>query len=189
MIHQTKKSKTRAVRNAGFGLQDVYRKLEAAYDDGLIKAIGVSNFNVQTLNDTLTYCRVPPAVNQIELNPYLSQPELRQFCADNNVTVTAYAPLGAPGLMEGKTDVPVLSNDTIVEIAKKHNKTPAQVLIRWAIEIGVAVIPKSVKDHRIAENFESASFELSKEEVEAISKLDKSLRLFKQDWMSVPLFF
>lgn len=106
-------------RLPGFGLQDVYRELEKAHAKGLIKAIGVSNFPVISLNDCLNYAKVPPAVNQIERHPYLVQPQLVKFCHDNNVAVTAYASLGAPGLPRSVA-VPLLEDSTIAEVTFLH---------------------------------------------------------------------
>jgi len=175
----------------GFGLQDVWRAMEACQQDGLTKSIGVSNYNAQSLNDLFNYAKVQPAVLQIERHPYLSQKEIVAFCKTNGVAITNYAPLGAPGLFTGQEE-PLLSNPRVLEITKKHNKTPAQVLIRWGIDTGTIVIPKSVKAHRIAENFNVLDFELSADDLSALDvldRLDRNGRLFDQDWMGVPTFF
>jgi len=174
-------------RLPGFGLQDTWRQFEKAYEQGLVKAIGVSNFNIQTLNDCLNYAKIAPAVNQVERHPYLVQPKLVKFCKDYHVAITAYASLGAPGLQRG-ISVPLLEDATIAEIAKKHNKKPSQVLLRWSLEENVIVIPKSVTVERIHENFNILDFTLTPEEVEKISSLDQNLRSFTQEWFGCPIF-
>lgn len=179
--------KFRPVRQ-GWGLQDLWRKMEEAHGSGLTKAIGVSNYNVQTLNDCLMYAKTLPAVNQVERHPYLAQPELMKFCTENGIVTTNYAPLGAPGLF-GEQKVPQLNHPVIGAVAAAHKKTPAQVLIRWGIDTGSIVIPKSVKEHRIQENFNVLDFALSPEELKAIATLDVGGRSFMQDWMGVPTFY
>lgn len=179
--------KFRPVRGQGWGLQDIWRGMEACQEAGLTKAIGVSNYNAQTLNDCLCYAKIAPAVNQIERHPYLAQPEMMAMCKANGVVVTGYAPLGAPGLF-GASEQSVLSHDTITGLAKKHSKTAAQILIRWSIETGAVSIPKSVKTTRIQENFNVWDFKLSEEDLAEIAKMDSGRRLFLQDWMGVPAF-
>eukprot|EP00808_Paulinella_micropora_P007347 g2447.t1 len=182
---------SKPVRGLGWGLQDVWREMEAIYAAGLVRAIGVSNWNVQLLNDCLGYAKVPPAMNQIELHPYLPQHELRAFCAQNNVAITAFAPLGAPGTCGDMAKVPPLKNEVVLQVAQKHKRTAAQVLIRWCLEIGSVCIPKSVNPDRIKENFGALEFALDKQDLEL---LDKELiryrqRFFPQDWHGVPVFF
>jgi len=172
----------------GVSIESVWRKFEAIYDAGKAKAIGVSNFNTAIFNDLLNYCRIKPAVNQIERHPYFIQKRHIDYCRSEGVEITAYGPLGAPGLMGGKEDQPLLENPVILEIAKKHNKTAAQVLIRWSIEHKVVVIPKSIKPERIEENFKVWDFKLSAEEMKAIDNLDKNQRYFLQDWYGIPVF-
>ena len=120
---------------------------------GLTKAIGVSNFNVALLYDLLHTARIPPAVNQVEVHPYLTQPELLSFCRRKDIHVTAYSPLGS--------GMGVLQDPTIAAIAAKVGRTPAQVLVRFALQRGISVIPKSVTPTRIVENFSVNDFELS----------------------------
>ena len=105
----------------------------------MCKSIGVSNFNIRQLKKLLEEAEIPPAVNQVELHPYLQQHELVNFCKDNNIHVTAYSPLGSPNPRPSLNDTdPVLMLDPVVlEIAKKHNKSPAQILIRFHIENGL----------------------------------------------------
>jgi len=181
--------KFRPLRAQGWGLQDIWRGMEEAFTQGLAKAIGLSNFNAQTINDCLCYARIPPAVLQIERHPYLQQPELLSFCEANGIVVTGYAPLGAPGLYGAKMQEPPLSNPVVVSIAEKRKVTPGQVLIRWGIDTNCVVIPKSVKPARIRENFDVLGFKLSEEELAALKALDCKERLFLQNWSGVPTFF
>jgi diketogulonate reductase-like aldo/keto reductase len=171
----------------GVSIQTIWRKFETFYDAGKTKAIGVSNFNTAIFNDLINYCRIKPAMNQIERHPYLIHKRHIDYCRSEGVEITAYGSLGAPGLMAG-VDQPLLSNPVILEVAKKHNKTAAQVLIRWSIEGKVVSIPKSIKPERIEENFKVWDFKLSEEEMKAIDNLDRSRRYFQQDWFGVPLF-
>jgi len=177
------------LRSRGWGLQDVWRSMEAMQKDGLAKHIGVSNYAAQALNDLFMYARVAPAVLQIERHPYHSQKEILQFCKTNNVVVTNYSPLGAPGLpLYSGQDAPLLSNPVVLELAKKHGKTAAQVLIRWGVDTGTTVIPKSVKAHRIVENFDVQDFALGEDDLAALAGLSRQGRMFMQDWMGVPAF-
>lgn len=183
---------SRASRRAGFSLIDTWRVLEAAHDEGVVKAIGVSNYPAALLNDLQNGCRIMPAVNQIERHPYLTQPDNINFIKSLGVSVTAYAPLGAPGIctdeFKAKELKVPLENDVVLRIAVKHNKSAAQVLIRWSVDSGIVVIPKSVSPNRIAENFNVFDFRLDADDVAAINALNRDLRTFKQDWMGIPTF-
>merc|ERR1712137_1122732 len=127
-------------------------------------------------------------MNQIERHPYFTQPEHVSFCLGNGVPVTAYAPLGAPGSYGKNAQDPLLANQVLSTIGAKYSKTNAQILIRWSIDSGVVVIPKSVKPHRIQENGNVLDFSLTSEEMDQINALNKNARMFKQDWMGVPTF-
>jgi diketogulonate reductase-like aldo/keto reductase len=126
-----------------------WQEMEKLVDAGKVKSIGVSNFNVNRLKELLQYARIKPAVNQVELHPYLPQQELLDFCTQHGIHLTAYSPLGStPG-----PDT-ILNDSVVSEIAQKHGKTNAQVLISWAIQRGTSVIPKSVTPERIRSNFQ-----------------------------------
>jgi alcohol dehydrogenase (NADP+) len=181
--------KFRPLKAQGWGVQDIWRGMEEGFKLGLTKAIGVSNYNAQAISDCLCYAQVPPSVLQIERHPYLQQPELISFCHANDIVVTGYAPLGAPGLYGAKAQDPLLSNAVVVAIAEKRKVSTGQVLIRWAIDSGCAAIPKSVKPARIHENLGVITFRLSEEELEQLRSLDCKQRLFLQNWAGVPTFF
>jgi len=134
------------------------------------KAIGVSNYQVYHLENLLNEATVVPAVNQIECYPYLAQKELVDYCRLQGIRAEAWGPLGA-----GKSDV--LSNIIITGIAKKHDKTPAQIVLRWNVQRGVIVIPKSVHENRLVENLNITGFNLTTDEMNQINGLDKNLRL------------
>lgn len=147
---------------------DTYRAIERLYEEKLIRVPGVSNHHEHHLEKIFAVANVKPMVNQVELHPYLTQESLRAFCAEHNVAVTAWSPLG-----RGK-----LLNDPIIdEIAKKYGKTIAQVILRWHYQNDVIIIPKSVTPSRIEENFHIFDFELTNEDMDTISKLNKNERV------------
>jgi 2,5-diketo-D-gluconate reductase A len=147
---------------------DAWRAFERLYADGRVRAIGVSNFLPEHLTRIMDEGEVVPAVNQIELHPYLQQAELRAFHAEHGIATEAWSPIG-----QGKG---LLDDPALTPIAAKHGKTPAQVVIRWHLQLGNVVIPKSVTPARIAENFEVTGFELDTEDLAAIAALDAGRR-------------
>ena len=155
-----------------------WQTLEEFYRDGRARSIGVSNFQPHHLRRLHGESEITPAVNQIEVHPYLTQDDVRVFCAEHQIAIEAWSPL-AQGL--------VLDDPTIVSIAKAVGKTPAQVVLRWHIERGDIVFPKSVTPARISENIDIFDFELSGEDVEAITALNKNQRTGpdpdKFDWI------
>jgi len=175
-------------KRAGYGLQDTWRAMEALVDAKLVRAIGVSNFGSALLTDMQNYARIMPAVNQIELNPYLVQAEHRAYCKELGIAITAYGSLGAAESAQDKLNVPLLSNPVIGKLADKYKKSAGQILLRWAVQQDVIVIPKSINPERIAENFDVFDFNLADEDLAAVSALDQKLRVFKQSWPGVPLF-
>ncbi|HEY4527410.1 MAG TPA: aldo/keto reductase [Candidatus Paceibacterota bacterium] len=170
-------------------IRETWEAMEALVDAGFVKAIGVSNFTATMLIDLLSYARIKPAVNQIELHPYLQQSALVEFCRFHGIAITAYSPLGSPGNY-GNTDLPTPSMDPVVNgIAKNHKKSPQQIMIRWAMERGTTPIPKSVTPARIQENIAVFDFELSENEMRAIKKIDKHLRFVDPyAWWKIPYF-
>jgi diketogulonate reductase-like aldo/keto reductase len=151
-----------------FSLQAMEKLAKA----GKIKSLGLSNFNAQQLQDVLDNCEIKPVTNQIELNPYLQSDELVEFCKQNNIAVTCYGPIGCGQAHTQRPGLPtVLENETIIEIAKAHNKSPAQVCIRWSIQKGLVPLPKSVTPSRISQNIEVFDFSLTGEEMLKIKAL------------------
>lgn len=138
-----------------------------------MRAIGVSNFPVEHLAELLDKATVVPAVNQIELHPYHQQPEVQAFGAKHGILTQAWSPLGGITFYnEGGKHPSTLEDPTVARIAAVHSKSPAQVMLRWHLHEGRSLIPKSTKPYRIAENFEVFDFELSDDELAAISGLD-----------------
>ncbi|MCM2386903.1 aldo/keto reductase [Streptomyces sp. CWNU-1] len=148
---------------------DTYRAFEKLLQDGRVKAIGVSNFLTEHLEQLIQKTSVVPAVNQVELHPHLQQDELREFHAQHGIATEAWSPLGqGKGLLE----VP-----TVIAVAQKHGRTPAQVVLRWHIQLGNVVIPKSVTPSRIRENLDVFGFELDTDDLAALRALDEDRRL------------
>jgi 2,5-diketo-D-gluconate reductase A len=148
---------------------DTYKAFEKLYADGRAKAIGVSNFLPEYLEKLIDATSVIPAVNQIELHPHLQQLASREFHAEQGIATEAWSPLGSG---KGLLEVPA-----IVAIAQKHNRTPAQVVLRWHIQLGNVVIPKSVTPSRIKENIDVFDFSLDAEDIAAISALNEDRRI------------
>ncbi|MEM8614567.1 MAG: aldo/keto reductase [Cyanobacteria bacterium P01_H01_bin.105] len=156
-----------------------WSEMEGLVDEGLCRHIGVSNFSMAKLQDLLENGRLKPEVNQIELHPYLQQPAMLEFCRDNNIYLTAYAPLGSsdrPDSLKANDEPVLLENSTIAAIAESHGATPAQVLLSWAMQRGTAVIPKSVNLARIEQNLAAAEVSLTDADMQTIAALDLNRR-------------
>jgi 2,5-diketo-D-gluconate reductase A len=153
---------------------DVYgswRAMEESYREGRIRAIGVSNFQPDRLMDLIVHNEVVPAVNQIETHPFCQQIEAQKFLEENNVQIESWGPFA-----EGRNNI--FQNELLLSIARKHERTVAQVILRWLTQRGVVVIPKSVRKERIVENFNIFDFELGHEDMGAIVALDTGQSLF-----------
>ncbi|KAJ8680128.1 hypothetical protein QAD02_015915 [Eretmocerus hayati] len=157
---------------------DTWKGMEGVLAKGLTKNIGVSNFNSQQIERLLANCKVKPVTNQIECHPYLIQKQLSEFCKQKNIVITAYSPLGSPDRPWAKPDDPKLMDDEkLVKLSKKYNKSPAQVLIRYQLDRGHVVIPKSVTKSRILENSQVFDFKLSAEDIAYIDTFDCNGRI------------
>ncbi|MDN4602366.1 aldo/keto reductase [Paenibacillus sp. F6_3S_P_1C] len=153
---------------------DVYgswRAMEELYREGKIRAIGVSNFQMDRLIDLMIHNEVVPAVNQVETHPFNQQVESAAFMKENNVQIQSWAPFA-----EGRNNM--FQNEVLVSIAEKVNKSVAQVVLRWLIQREIVVIPKSVRKERMVENFNIFDFELSQQDIESITALDTKQSLF-----------
>jgi methylglyoxal/glyoxal reductase len=148
--------------------KEAWRALETLYKEGRVKAIGVSNFQVHHLEELMKEAEMKPMVNQVELHPRLTQKDLQAFCQNNGIQLEAWSPL-----MQGQ----LLDNEVLQKIADKHNKSVAQIILRWDLQNGVVTIPKSTKEHRIVENANVFDFELTKEEMEIIDNLNQNDRV------------
>ena len=147
---------------------DTWRALEKLYNDGLVRAIGVSNFHIHHLKDIFEVSGIVPVVNQVEYHPLLAQRELHAFCNSHNIVLEAWSPL-----MQGK----LLDDPALTEIAAKYGKSVSQVILRWDLQNGVITIPKSVNPERIAQNGDIFDFELSVEDMERIHAMNKEQRV------------
>ncbi|KAJ1418977.1 NADP-dependent oxidoreductase domain, partial [Sesbania bispinosa] len=147
-----------------------WRAMEALFDSGKARAIGVSNFTSKKLQDLLDVARVPPAVNQVELHPGWQQLELHEFCKSRGIHLSGYSPLGSPGYH--KSDI--LKNPIINMVAEKLGKTPAQVALKWGLQMGHSVLPKSTDDERIKENFDDFNWSIPEELITNFSEIKQA---------------
>lgn len=144
-----------------------YLEMEKMLENGLTRAIGVSNYTVKHLEDLLEKTSIIPAVNQVELHVFLQQPDLVEYCRDKNIQMEAYSPLAHAVRLNDKS---------LMEIAKKYNKSVAQLMIRWCLEQGFITIPKSINPSRILENSSVFDVEISEEDLAAMRKMNEGLR-------------
>jgi diketogulonate reductase-like aldo/keto reductase len=148
-----------------------WRAMEELYEAGKIKAIGVANFQTDRIMDLIVFGKIPPAVNQIETHPFNQQTDAQAFLSENNVQTESWGPFA-----EGKNNI--FQNELLLSLAQKHNKSVAQIILRWLIQRGIVVIPKSVRKEKMAENFNIFDFELSIDDTEKIKSLDTKTSLF-----------
>ena len=146
---------------------ETWQAMEAIYDQGKARAIGVSNFMVHHLKDLIQNCQILPMVNQVEFHPYLIQPHLLEFCQRQQIQLEAWGPLMKGNFEEVKE---------LGLLAEKYNKSPSQILVRWDLQHGVIAIPKSVKQSRIQSNADIFDFELAAEDMTMLNALDKGYR-------------
>jgi len=163
--------------------------MEDCVKSGLTKHIGVSNFSVKKIKELLHVCEIRPEVNQIELHPFLQQNSMLEYCNNENILLTAYAPLGStdrPPQFKAPNEPSLFENPTILEIAKANGVSSAQVLLRWAIQRGTSVIPKSVNPGRMKQNLDAASLKLSDNEMDKIAALDNQGRFIIGGFWNAP---
>ncbi len=153
---------------------DSYKAMEELYNEGKIKAIGVSNFNVHHIMKILENCTVVPTVNQVETHIALQNEFLQEYCSSVGVKLEAYAPLMSQHIGD------LLADETMNRIAKKYNKSVPQIAIKWLVTRGIIVIPKSINKVRIVENFDIFDFELTNEDMKDIKKLNKARKIFPE---------
>lgn len=152
-------------------LRGTWRALEACVRQGLTKAIGVSNFSSKKIKELHEFAEIPPAVNQVEMHPKWQQRLLRETCKNANVHVCAWSPLGAPRMHWGNSEI--MDNSIVKDIATKHDKTPAQVVLRWGLDKGVTVLPKSFNKKRMVENLDVFGWHLTDEDHEGIGGIEQ----------------
>ena len=164
-------------------LSRTWAAMEALVEEGLVRRIGVSNCSAPKLAGLLQTCRLRPAMNQVERHPWLQQNALLRFCQQENIGLTAYAPLGSPA---SDGEAPLMADPTINAIAAEHGASAAQVLLAWGIATGTAVIPKSVRPERLASNLAATALQLSNEELERIAGLDRQHRFVDGGFWELP---
>jgi D-xylose reductase len=158
---------------------ETWRAMEDLVRSGLVRRIGVCNLNISALRDVLSYAAIRPAVHQIELHPYLTQPRMLRYCAQEAIAVTAFSPLGSPSYESigmAQPNENVLKDPAVTAIAARLGRTPAQIALRWGVQRGCAVIPKTQNPARLAENLALFDFALTADEMAAIDRLDRHRR-------------
>ena len=160
---------------------ETWAEMESILEKGLAKTIGVSNMTVKKLEAMKSFAKVWPAVNQVEMHPFLRQDALLEYCKSVGTHITAYSPLGSPDSESfiGHNGSSLLQHPTVLKIAEETGKSPGQVLIRWALQHGSSVIPKSVTPSRIQSNFEVSDWELSSEHYTALATLEPQVRMIQ----------
>ncbi|XP_022900926.1 aldo-keto reductase family 1 member A1-like [Onthophagus taurus] len=168
---------------------EIWKEMEKIYEKGLSKSIGVSNFNKEQIINILKNCKIQPSCLQLELHLYQQQKELVEFCKRNNIVVVAYCPLGSPGLKtyyeenNKKIEIPNLfENEAVKEMALKYKKSPAQILLRHAIDKGIGAIPKSSNENRLQENLDIFDFSLEEKDVIVLNGLDMGEKGSLTEW-------
>lgn len=160
-------------------LAETWAAMEGLVESGLVRNIGVCNFNIALLRDLLSYAKIPPAALQVELHPYLAQPKLLRFCREQQIAVTGFSPLGAASYvsigMAGRQDA-VLAESAVLDIATRHRRTPAQIVLRWGVQRGTAIVPMTSRRERLVENLSLFDFTLTDDEMQTISALDRNRR-------------
>ena len=159
--------------------------MEACRNEGLARHIGVSNCSARVIGEVLDNCKIKPEMNQVEIHPFNPQSDLVAFCHDNQIHVTAYASLGSkgrPAAMIEESEPDLLAHPVVRDIALRRGMTPAQVLLKWSMSKGIAVIPKSVRKDRLLQNYTSATFTLSDIDVQNLDAIDTRIRFVTGDF-------
>ena len=167
------------IETAAVPIAETWEAMESLVSSGLVKRIGVCNFGCSLLRDLLSYASIRPSVLQVESHPYLTQENLLRYCQSEQIAYTAFSPLGAQSYFSlGMADESesLLKHSLIHEVAASHDRTPAQVLLRWGIQRGTAVVPKSSNEQRLAENLKVFDFELTEDQMQSISALNRNRR-------------
>jgi D-xylose reductase len=170
---------TPAMKPIRVPLHETWGAMEELVRSGLVKRIGVCNFGTSLLRDLLSYAQIRPSLLQVELHPYLPQTRLLRYCHNESIAVTAFSPLGAESYVPigmARAGESVLQEPLVTSLAQRHGRTPAQIVLRWAIQRGTAVIPKTQQLDRLQENRAIYDFELNGEEMQQITALDRNRR-------------
>ena len=160
-------------------IRETWEAMQELVSAGLVKNIGICNFGVSLIRDLLSYAKIPPAVLQVELHPHLSQERLLRFCQEEVIAVTGFSPFGASSYIPismARSSESLLDDETIQSIAEEHGRSSAQILLRWGIQRSTAVIPKTSRPERLAENLNLFDFALTAKEMRSINKLNRDRR-------------
>ncbi|XP_042876255.1 1,5-anhydro-D-fructose reductase-like [Penaeus japonicus] len=170
-------------------LERLWKAMEAQVDAGRAKSIGISNFNSEQIDRIMKSCRIQPANHQVEIHAFHQQKELRAFCHKHNITVCAYGPLGAPYKDEWTKEQPPLQHPVVTSMAARLGKTPAQILLRHLIQLGIVVIPKSSNPDRLRQNLQVFDFKLSDGDMRELDSLDRGrdgkIFIFKNFYLGI----
>jgi aldehyde reductase len=161
-----------------------WKAMEELVQKGLIRSIGMSNFNSQQIDRVLKVCKIKPTVVQVECHPFLNQENLIKFCSQNGIQVTAYSPLGAPAnpwAQEG--DPSPMKEEAVIKVGEKYGKSPAQVMLKYQLQRGLVIIPKSVSKERIHQNLQLFDFTLTDEDMKTINGLNRNRRVTHLEWV------
>lgn len=173
-------------------LHNIWRQMETCVTNNLCKEIGTSNFNCQIIMDLLTYANIKPSYNQIEVHPYLNQKEFIKFLNRFNIKVIAYCPLARGEWLEQHNNTDLLKEPIILELAKKYEKTAAQICLKWGLQNGYNIIPRSSKIDRLKENFNCTDFFIEENDMQNINSLNKNFRIVDivelKNECNIPLF-
>lgn len=165
---------------ADIPIRETWEAMEELVSKGLVKNIGVSNFNAQSIMDLMKYAKVKPAVNQVEIHPYLNQSALIEYCQSLGIQVTGYSNFGSSSYVSINMDqghgVGVLKEKLILDLAEKYKRSPAQMILRWLVQKNVVVIPKTSNVERLKENLMIFDFEITQEDCAAIDSLNRNVR-------------
>eukprot|EP01039_Chlorochromonas_danica_P006828 gene6828-7543_t len=177
-IHDPSASQPTIVLEPKAPLHKTWAAMETLVHSGLVRHIGVSNFNVQLLMDVLSYATIRPFCNQVEIHPYNTQESLREVCQRNEIRVVAYSPLASMSYVElgGDRGIRLFDEADIQKLAQKYNRTPAQIVLRWNVQLGNVIIPKASSNAHLAENVAIFDFSLTEDEMSQISALNRNLR-------------
>lgn len=159
-------------------LLDTWRAMEKLVESGVVRSLGLSNCNIRQIRRIHEAATIKPAVLQVECHAYLPQFELQELCSELGMVMTAYSPIGAPGQVTGSSEGRVLDDEKLKPICKRHGKSPAQVLLRYSVQRGIIVIPKSSNPKRLAENIQIFDFSLSEEEMLSLRTMARNKRYF-----------
>ncbi|KAJ7300036.1 hypothetical protein O6H91_07G105100 [Diphasiastrum complanatum] len=173
-------------QNSGFlplDIRGTWHAMESLLDSGKVRNIGVSNFSSKKLQDLISHASIIPAVNQVECHPIWQQHKLRTFCTANGIHLSAYSPIGSPG-SRNMLKLSVLDHPVVKEVAEKLGKSPAQVALRWGIQAGNSVLPKSTRAERIKSNFDVFDWSISEEDMKVFSKIEQVRLLRGEFWVN-----